>query len=151
MIATFDPFHHVDGEGKQAGCIPMDVYRKGDQLHLEFDLPGVDPSAVEVTAERDLIRVRAERNWDEEGVEALCCERPQGTFIREFRVGEDFELDKLIAVYRNGVLRLTLPVVEAAKTRRIQVRAALPVAGAEITIGEKRVTEPERVAAPAAA
>ncbi len=59
---------------------PAEMFRKGDQLILRLDVPGVAPEALEVTVnEEGILTVRGERRWDEgEEVEAFCCERYYG-------------------------------------------------------------------------
>lgn len=62
--------------------MPMDAYRNGDRFLVQFDLPGVDPNAVELTVEKNVLTVRAERGKPTGGgVEMLAAERPQGLFI----------------------------------------------------------------------
>jgi len=41
----------------------MDAYREGDHYVVHFDLPGVDPSSIDLTVEKNVVMVRAERNW----------------------------------------------------------------------------------------
>jgi HSP20 family protein len=43
--------------------MPIDAYRDGDQFIIRFDLPGVDRDSIELTAEKNVLTVRAERNW----------------------------------------------------------------------------------------
>lgn len=51
----------------------------------------------------------------------IVDERPQGTFTRQFFLGDNLDTDKLSADYDRGVLTLTIPVAEASKPRRIQL------------------------------
>ena len=57
-----------------------------------------------------------------DGVEALVAERPHGTFTRHILLGEELDTNHIDASYSEGVLTLTIPVAEAAKPRRIEVR-----------------------------
>ena len=47
----------------QTPVMPMDAYRRGDELVVRFDLPGVDPSDVELTVEKNVLTARADRSW----------------------------------------------------------------------------------------
>jgi len=66
----FDPFRQFDtlaqALAQQSGAVrivamPMDAYRSGDRFIVSFDLPGVDPGSIDVTAEKNVLTVRAER------------------------------------------------------------------------------------------
>jgi HSP20 family protein len=132
MLMRFDPFRDFDrftqaltsqGAGRLAS-MPMDAYRDGDNFIVEFDLPGVDPGSIDLTVEKNALTVRAQRSWEpKESQEVLISERPQGTFSRQLFLGEGLDADKIQASYNNGVLRLTIPVAEQAKPRKVQITA----------------------------
>jgi HSP20 family protein len=64
---------------RRAGPIPVDAYRRGNEFTIHLDLPGVDPRFIAVTAEKDLLAVRATRAWfpaEEDRIQ--MTERPQG-------------------------------------------------------------------------
>ncbi len=103
--------------------MPMDVWQADDGYHVALDLPGIDPGSVEITSERNVLTIRAERRAEyEEGHNVLLAERPQGTFTRQLQVGEALDTEKVQATYTNGVLLLTIPLAEAAQPRRIEVQ-----------------------------
>jgi hypothetical protein len=84
--------------------------------------PGVDPDAIELTVEQNVLTIRAERRFElEEGDELVISERPQGTFTRQLLLGESLDTDRLEADYDQGVLTLRIPVAEAAKPRRVEI------------------------------
>jgi HSP20 family protein len=130
-VLRFDPFRDVDRLTEQvlsAGLrgaprsVPMDAYRRGDQFLIHLDLPGVDPDAIELTVEQNVLTIRAERRFEsEEGDELTISERPQGTFTRQLLLGQSLDADRLEADYDQGVLTLRIPVAEAAKPRRVQI------------------------------
>jgi HSP20 family protein len=128
MLLRFDPFREFDRltrEGGAAGrthVMAMDAYRQGDQFVVRFDLPGVDPSSIDLTVERDVLTVSAERRWvREDGQQALFAERSQGTFRRQLFLGEALDTSRIEASYDNGVLTVTVPVAETAKPRKVAV------------------------------
>ncbi|WP_347060607.1 Hsp20/alpha crystallin family protein [Blastococcus sp. HT6-30] len=103
--------------------MPMDVWQADDGYHVALDLPGIDPSSVEITCERNVLTIRAERRAEyEEGHNVLLAERPQGGFTRQLQVGDALDTSKVQATYDNGVLMLTIPVAESAQPRRIEVQ-----------------------------
>jgi HSP20 family protein len=102
--------------------MPIDAYRDGDRFIIRFDLPGVDRDSIELTAEKNVLTVRAERNWTPgEGQEVVVAERPQGNFTRQLFLGESFDVDHITATYDQGVLTVVVPVVEQAKPRRVEI------------------------------
>lgn len=133
MLMRTDPFRELDrltqqvfGTTARPATMPIDAYRKDDWFYVHFDLPGVTPDDIELTVERNVLTVRAQRRGathDAEGIELLASERPQGTFSRQLFLGESLDTDKLEADYDAGVLTIRLPVAEHAKPRRVEVSA----------------------------
>ena len=102
--------------------MPIDAYRRGEEFVVELDLPGVQPDSIDLTVEKNVLTVHAERRRDEtEGVELLVGERPHGTFSRQLFLGDTLDTDAIQADYVDGVLTLRLPVAEKAKPRRVEI------------------------------
>ncbi|SFY44781.1 Hsp20/alpha crystallin family protein [Streptomyces atratus] len=59
----------------------------------------------------------------EQNVLTVKAERPIGSFSRGLFLGETLDTDRIAASYDGGVLRLTIPVAERAKPRKIEIRA----------------------------
>ncbi len=100
----------------------MDAYRSGDAFYVHFDLPGIDLDSIDLTVERNVLTVRAQRKaarTDE--AERIVSERPQGVFTRQLFLGETLDVDNLRAEYDAGVLTLTIPVAEQAKPRKVEI------------------------------
>jgi len=103
----------------------MDAYRHGDRFVVQFDLPGVDPSSIDLTVEQNVLTVAAQRQRSfGEGDEVLVAERPQGEFRRQLFLGEQLDVDNIGAEYDDGVLTLTLSVAEQAKPRKVEISKA---------------------------
>jgi HSP20 family protein len=133
MLMRFDPFREVDRFADQvdqalrrtATSMPMNAVRHGDQVFINFDLPGVDPDAIDLTVERDVLTVSATRRFERsDDDEVLANERPQGTYTRRVLLGESLDTGKLEAAYDHGVLSITIPVAEQAQPRKISVGGA---------------------------
>jgi HSP20 family protein len=132
MVMRFDPFRELDrltenvwntnSRRATATAMPIDAYRSGDRFLVHFDLPGVDPSTVELTVEKNVLTVRAERspNWDADA-ELIVAERPQGAFTRQLFLAETLDTGRVEATYDAGVLTVSIPVAEAAKPRRVEI------------------------------
>jgi HSP20 family protein len=99
----------------------MDAWRDGEQFVVEFDLPGVSPDSVDLDVERNVLTVTAQRAPLDEKAEFLAAERPRGVFSRQLVLGDNVDLDRIQAGYRDGVLRLVIPVAEKAKPRKITI------------------------------
>jgi len=127
MLMRFDPFAELDritheAFGPRRTTMPMDAYRHGDHFLVHFDLPGADPDSIDLTVEKNVLTVRAERSWrPAEGDQVVVAERPQGTFSRQLFLGETLDPDHVEANYDQGVLTLTIPVAERAKPRKVSI------------------------------
>ena len=132
MLMRFDPFRDFDrtlqqlSQASQAATrsFPMDAYRRGDEFVVHFDLPGVQPDAIDITVDNNVLTVSAERHWPEGSQdEVLVHERPEGRFVRQVMLGEQLDTEQLKAGYQGGVLTLTIPIAERAKPRKIAITA----------------------------
>jgi HSP20 family protein len=128
MLVRFDPFRELDRMWESVSAptaprsFPMNAVRRGDALHVTFDLPGFTADQVDLTVERNQLTLTAERRWEkQEGEEWLVAERPAGTFRRQLLLGENLDTDRLEATFHDGVLEITIPVAEAAKPRKIEL------------------------------
>ena len=128
VLMRTDPFRDLDrfaqqvfGTAARPAVMPMDAWRDGEQFIVEFDLPGVKPDSLDLDVERNVLTVRAERPDLDQDREMVSAERPRGVFSRQLFLGDNLDIDKIDANYHDGVLRLTIPVAEKAKPRRIEI------------------------------
>ncbi len=137
MLMRFDPFRELDRLGQQlwsrnglwgsrdgfwAAAAPLDAYRQGDRFVVQVDLPGVEPSSIDVSVDRNVLTIKADRSWAPAEVdEVLVSERPRGSFSRQLFLGEALDADAIEASYDQGVLTLAIPVADSAKPRRVAV------------------------------
>jgi HSP20 family protein len=128
VLMRTDPFRELDrltqevlGTAARPAQMPMDAWRQGDSVLVEFDLPGVDAGSIDLDVERNVLTVRADRPMREGTSELLAAERPRGVFSRQLILGDNLDLDRISATYRDGVLHLTIPVAERAKPRKISI------------------------------
>lgn len=137
MLMRTDPFRELDrvaqqvfGTNARPAAMPIDAFRRGDEFVVQFDLPGVAADSIDLTVERNVLTVHAERRRsDGDNTELLIGERPTGTFSRQLFLAETLDAEKISADYTDGVLRLRIPVREQAKPRRVDIA----VGGAEPT------------------
>ena len=128
MLMRTDPFRDFDrltqqllGTSARPSAMLMDAWREGDRVVVEFDLPGVSADSVDLDVERNVLTVTAQRPALNEGQEFLAAERPRGVFSRQLVLGDNLDLDRIQAGYRDGVLKLVIPVADRAKPRKITI------------------------------
>jgi HSP20 family protein len=135
LIRTTDPFRELDrlagqvfgnpaGTTNRPAVMPMDAWRQGEEVILELDLPGTKPENIDIDVERNVLTVRAERVATNGDWQRLTSERTHGQFSRQLVLGDNLDLERIEAAYEAGVLRLTIPVAEKAKPRKIEVGGA---------------------------
>jgi HSP20 family protein len=104
--------------------MPVDLFRDGDQYVLSADLPGIDPASVDLDVDGQLLTIRAERTTPaNDGVQWLSHERPDGSYMRQFTLGDGVNVERITANYEHGVLSVIIPMAERAKPRKIAVAA----------------------------
>ena len=129
MLMRTDPFRELDrvaqqmfGTNARPAAMAIDAYRQEDEFVVQFDLPGVAPDAIDLTVERNVLTVHAQRRRTVgDDVELLIGERPQGAFSRQLFLGDTLDTEHLAAEYVDGVLTIRLPVKAQAKPRKIDV------------------------------
>ena len=107
--------------------LPVDMFETADELVVKALLPGVDPEAVRITTERGMLRIEAHIGSDAEHEDAKDWRWHQhetwyGDVVRTLALPGSVDTEKAAASFRNGVLTLTFPKMEAARPRQIPVR-----------------------------
>jgi HSP20 family protein len=131
MLIRTDSFRELDrlasqlmGTTARPVTMPMDAWREHDVFVVEFDMPAVDADSIDLDVERNVLTVRAERKQPTgPNVELLVAERPRGVFSRQVILGDALDTDRISASYQAGVLRLSIPVAERAKPRKISINS----------------------------
>ncbi len=125
---SFDPFSEFDRLASALNArtapkaMPVDLYRDHDGYVLNADLPGIDPGSVDVDIDGQLLTIRAQRTaGDADGVKWISQERPHGSYLRQFSVGEGVDTSRISASYDNGVLSVVIPLSEKARPRKVKI------------------------------
>jgi HSP20 family protein len=133
MLMRTDPFRDFDrllqqvtGTPARPTAMPMDAYRNDDTFLVMFDLPGVGADSIELTVEKNVLTVHAERSRPvgTDDIEMVAAERPYGTFSRQLFLGDTLDADNIEAEYEAGVLTLRIPVAERAKPRKVEIKSS---------------------------
>ncbi len=102
----------------------VDIIENADRIRLVADMPGVDPSTVDVTVERGVLAVEGRASIEApEGYECVGREFCAGRFRREFTLSDAVDTNRITARVRHGVLDVTLPKHEKVKPRKVKIEA----------------------------
>ena len=104
----------------------VDIHEEEQRFVLHADLPGVKPADIEITAEKGVLTLRGERNFEQRNDSGHYSrvERVTGKFVRTFTLPENVQTDAIRASFKDGVLELTIPKIAKPEPRRIEVQAA---------------------------
>ncbi|MDQ1719309.1 MAG: hypothetical protein QOE89_3262 [Pseudonocardiales bacterium] len=116
-------------------AMPMDLLRRGEDLLLRIDLPGLAPESLSVTIEGRTLTIEATRAKDElDGDVVYLRGRGCGTVRQQITLPDNLDAERVQASYDNGVLTIQIPVAEHAKPRRIEIQNGL-TGNKQITTG----------------
>lgn len=108
--------------GTRPPAMPMTAYRDAGNFVVHLDLPGVNADDIDLTAERNVLTVRAERQPPVgEADEHIIDERSYGVLHRQLILSDSLDADRLTADYDAGVLTIKIPVAEQAQPRKIEI------------------------------
>lgn len=100
----------------------VDIHENADGYHLSVDLPGVPPEQIEVTADKGVLSIRGQREAVHEDKDLKRSERFFGSFLREFSMPENADLDRIEAKSNHGVLSIFVPKTAKVEPKRITVQ-----------------------------
>jgi len=109
-------------EGAEDWNILVDVIQKPEEIVVKASVPGIEPDAIDIAVEDNILTLRADRKSElEEGSVYLLQERPTGSFYRALRLPDTIDTGKIACSYENGVLTMTMPKAEEKKKKKIKV------------------------------
>lgn len=119
------PFAQEGNALTAAWLPPVDVFEDKDSVRIVAELPGVKAEDVKIQLENNVLTLRGEKRQSaEEKTERVRrYERSYGTFERSFSLPTTVDPDRIEASYEQGILTVTLPKVEKARPRQIEVKA----------------------------
>ena len=128
-LVRFEPWSLVDriNRDSQRSWVPaVDIFEEKDRFVVRADVPGVDPTNIDVNMDNGILSVSGERLAEDrseiDGVSRF--ERVAGHFQRRFTLPESANADDIKAKSANGILEIVIPKQPAAQARRITVEAA---------------------------
>ena len=105
---------------------PVDIFEEPNEIRILAEVPGVKPEDVKISVENNVLTVHGTKHQlaEEKSDRVHRYERSYGAFDRSFTLPATVDAEKIKARYEHGVLTLTLPKVEKAKPRQIEVAVA---------------------------
>lgn len=102
----------------------VEITEDNDHLKLQAEMPGLEKDAIKVLVEDGVLTISGEKKTQnkEDGPDHVWSEISNGSFSRSFTLPDYVEAEKIQADYKNGVLILTLPKMEKAKPKEIEVK-----------------------------
>lgn len=99
-----------------------DIYEKGDDYHIEIDIPGFNKEEISVETKDGYLTIKAEKknevNEEDKDRNYIRRERTYGQYERSFYLG-DLDEDKIDAKFDNGMLKITVPKKEEVDTKKV--------------------------------
>ena len=99
----------------------VDIFESVESLTLVADLPGVDRDGLEINTEKEVLTINGTVAIKNRG-RSLLREFSSANYYRQFKLSDQFDVEKSYAELRDGVLILRIPKTEAAKPKRIEIR-----------------------------
>ena len=105
--------------------LPVNVWETPDGYQAALLAPALDQDTLNVTVHDDTLVIEGELRFDvPEGAKAIWQEFGPSKFRRSLRLGAAVEPSRVEAVYRNGLLLVTMPKAENARPRQIRVQVS---------------------------
>lgn len=121
------PVRSLRGEVDTKMLVPtMDVLSRGDDMVVRVELPGIDPSAVDISVTEGMLSITGERSEEHETTDEdyMLRESSWGRFERRIGLPKGVDPDTLHADFKDGVLEVTIPgakAIEEPKTHHIAI------------------------------
>lgn len=125
------PAERDNGDGKEMLAVAdwapaVDIVEDDKEYLIKAELPEVKKEDVKVMVQDCVLTIQGERKneGEEKGKKYHRVERPYGRFVRTFTLPDDADETKVMAEFKDGVLRVHVPKSEKAKPRAIEVKVA---------------------------
>jgi HSP20 family protein len=100
----------------------VDILETDSSFAVKAELPGVDKDHVHVHIDNNILTIKGEKKLEVKDEKRHRIECSYGSFVRSFSLPQDIEVEKIEASYKDGILTLTLPKLEKAQPKQIEVK-----------------------------
>ena len=127
MDRMMDDFFNLptlpNGDSTSCWSPRVDVWEEDKNYLVESDLPGLTREDISITMDENLLTISGERKRETEKSERKMYrrERLAGKFSRSLNFPGDLNAEAIKAVFKDGVLRISIPKTEVAEPRRIEI------------------------------
>ena len=121
-----DPFSRRTEDSFGAWTPPVDIFERQDHLVIRAEVPGIQKEDMDVRIENGVLTLHGERKEerDVKDANAHLTERVYGSFTRSFSLPTTVDATKVSAAYKDGVLEVTVPKIETAKPKKVEIKVA---------------------------
>lgn len=124
------PPHKITGaephsHDKAIGQLALDIYRSDDEIVILAPIAGISPEEVSVNMAEEVLTIQGIRKLPERVPEEtyLTKECFWGDFSRSIVLPNNTDTDKINASFKNGILRIAIPIIEKSSHKTIRVKS----------------------------
>lgn len=133
QLMKIDPFREID---RFFGDFPMnstqkfnldmavDLYEEKGNIIVKMNIPNIDPDKLDLSIEDNVLRVSGlrEEEREEEDKQYYYKEISRGSFGRVIKLPKTIDEKNIDAVYKDGTLQLTMPIIEVEKDKQTRIK-----------------------------
>jgi len=111
-------------EEQEEGQLSVDVYQEGDDMVVKSTIAGIEPENIDISLTNDMLTIRGERRRDvsKKDRHYFFEECYWGSFSRSIILPVEVDIKKIDATIKNGILTITLPIIESRTKKKISVK-----------------------------
>ena len=120
MDQTFPTFKEEVGVSFNQGAYPkVNIYEYDDQIGIVAEIPGLDKKNVSVEVEDQVLTISGDKHgFDDSDAKCITRELKQSSFKRSFNLGEHLDGDDVSAIFKDGMLSISIPKMEPEKPKK---------------------------------
>ena len=124
MLKQFPNFQEEVGVSFNQGAYPkVNIYEYDDKIGIVAEIPGLDKKNVSVEVEEDVLIISGDKHgFDDSGGKCITRELKQSSFKRSFNLGEYLDGTKVSAIFKDGMLSISIPKMEPEKPKKTSVK-----------------------------
>lgn len=122
----FDERPYISLFPKLGWDLAIDLYEESGTIIAKMNLPGVKSEELDITIDEDVLSISGSREEEQETdkKDYYSKEIRRGSFSRSVTLPKSVNATKTEAEYTDGILKITMPIVEGKEKKKVQVRVA---------------------------
>ncbi|MDA8124914.1 MAG: Hsp20/alpha crystallin family protein [Deltaproteobacteria bacterium] len=125
LLRPFSPFGLSRLRVAPEEVVPaVDLFEDNGNLILKAELPGIKKEDIEITLTDGGITLSGEKKKEKEikRKDYYKWESSYGSFCRTFSLPTEVQADKVTSTFKDGILQVTMPKSEAAKSKEVKIK-----------------------------